>query len=149
MSEQPAALAGMEFLQNRDFEFAQFAIGHDQKISRSRRPDPKKVKAPEPRMKILQRPPPACILSRFQPLELRAKIVEKQRLDHLQYVFLAGVMGSLLAAGNLCSSPTEKSEPKIAGGIFEKIEAAGVEIVFRAWRGRNLAAAGARGKARR
>jgi hypothetical protein len=72
----------MEFLQNRDFNLAQFAIGDDQKISAAAGRI-EESEAAEFRMKILQRPPPAGVLARLEPREFALEIVEKQRLDDL------------------------------------------------------------------
>ena len=123
-----ALLAGMEFLQHRDFEFAQFAIGDDEKISAAAGRI-EKSEATEFRMKILQRPPPARILACLQPREFALEIVEKQRLNDLQNVFLAGVMGALLAAGNLVHDRL-KQRAEDRGRDFFPIEAAGVQKFF-------------------
>ena len=57
----------------------------------------------------------ALVLARPEPVELRSQIVEKQRPDHLQDVFLGGVVGTLGAPLGWLSITDWKSAPKMAG----------------------------------
>ena len=90
-------LVAVQFPDQFDFQFAQFPVGDDQKVA-APAGRIEKFHFTQPLVKGFQCRAAAMIFAPFEPLKLRSQIVEEQRFDHFQDVFLGGVMGTLGAS---------------------------------------------------